>query len=235
VVLTNPPFGTRGANQAPEREDFIVATSNKQLNFIQHVMSILRPGGRAAIVVPDNCLFADQAGAVFDDLTKTCDLHTVLRLPNGTFTPYSAGTKTNVIFFTKGEPTEATWVYDARTNVPHITKKDRPLSAEHFAEFELCFGDDPFGRATRSPKDSPKTKKGYLGGGRWRRFSIAEVREKNFKIDSLKWLRDESLEDASDLPEPEELATDAISELTAAVTELNEIVAMLENGNGGKS
>jgi len=232
VVLTNPPFGTRGANQAPEREDFIVATSNKQLNFIQHVMSILRPGGRAAIVVPDNCLFADQAGAVFDDLTKTCDLHTVLRLPNGTFTPYSAGTKTNVIFFTKGEPTEATWVYDARTNVPHITKKDRPLSAEHFAEFERCFGDDPFGRATRSEKDSPQTKKGYLGGGRWRKFSIAEIREKNFKIDSLKWLRDESLEDASDLPEPEELATDAISELTAAVSELNEIVAMLENGNG---
>lgn len=231
VVLTNPPFGTRGANQAPEREDFLIATSNKQLNFIQHVMSILRPGGRAAIVVPDNCLFADQAGAVFDDLTKTCDLHTVLRLPNGTFTPYSAGTKTNVIFFTKGEPTETTWVYDARTNVPHITKKDRPLSAEHFVEFEHCFGDDPFGRATRSQKDSPETKKGYLGGGRWRKFSIAEIREKNFKIDSLKWLRDESVEDASDLPEPEELATDAISELTAAVGELNEIVAMLENGN----
>ena len=232
VVLTNPPFGTRGANQAPEREDFIVTTSNKQLNFVQHVMSILRPGGRAAVVVPDNCLFADQAGSVFDDLTKTCDLHTVLRLPNGTFTPYSAGTKTNVIFFTKGESTETTWVYDARTNVPHLTKKDRPLSAEHFAEFERCFGDNPLGRAKRSEKDSPTTKKGYLGGGRWRKFSIAEIRERNFKIDSLKWLRDESLEDASDLPEPEELATDAISELTAAVGELNEIVAMLENGNG---
>jgi len=232
VVLTNPPFGTRGANQAPEREDFIVATSNKQLNFVQHVMSILRPGGRAAIVVPDNCLFADQAGSVFDDLTKTCDLHTVLRLPNGTFTPYSAGTKTNVIFFTKGEPTETTWVYDARTNVPHITKKDRPLSAKHFAEFERCFGEDPFGRAKRSEKGSPTTKKGYLGGGRWKKFSIAEIRERNFKIDSLKWLRDESLEDASDLPEPEELATDAISELTAAVSDLNAIVAMLENGNG---
>ena len=235
VVLTNPPFGTRGANQAPEREDFIVATSNKQLNFIQHVMSILRPGGRAAIVVPDNCLFADQAGSVFDVLTRTCDLHTVLRLPNGTFTPYSAGTKTNVVFFTKGEPTETTWVYDARTNVPHITKKDRPLSAEHLAEFERCFRDDPFGRAKRSEKHSPEGAKGYLGGGRWRKFSIAEIRERSFKIDSLKWLRDESLEDASDLPEPEELATDAISELTAAVGELNEIVAMLENGNGGEA
>lgn len=231
VVLTNPPFGTRGANQAPEREDFVVATSNKQLNFIQHVMSILRPGGRAAIVVPDNCLFADQAGAVFDDLTKTCDLHTVLRLPNGTFTPYSAGTKTNVIFFTKGEPTQTTWVYDGRTNVPHITKKDRPLSADHLAEFERCFGDDPFARGKRTEKDSPAGDNGYHGGNRWRPFAIAQVRERNFKIDSLKWLRDESLEDASDLPEPEELATDAISELTAAVNELKEVVVMLENGN----
>ncbi len=234
VVLTNPPFGTRGANQAPERGDFIVVTSNKQLNFIQHVMSILRPGGRSAIVVPDNCLFADQAGLVFDDLTKTCDLHTILRLPNGTFTPYSAGTKTNLIFFTKGQPTQITWIYDARTNVPHITKKDRPLTAEHFIEFERCFGDDPFARAKRSKKTSPTTKKGYLGGNRWRKFSIAEVRARNFKIDSLKWLRDESLEDTSELPEPEELATDAISELTTAFVELNEIVAMLENGNGTK-
>ena len=87
VVLTNPPFGTRGANQAPERDDFTVATSNKQLNFLQHVLTILKPGGRAAVVVPDNCLFADAAGDVFKILTEDCDLHTVLRLPNGTFTP----------------------------------------------------------------------------------------------------------------------------------------------------
>jgi len=91
VVLTNPPFGTKGANQSPGREDFLIETSNKQLNFIQHVMTILKPGGRAAIVVPDNVLFADQAGAVFEDLTKQCALHTVLRLPNGTFSPYSPG------------------------------------------------------------------------------------------------------------------------------------------------
>ena len=102
VVLTNPPFGTKGANQAPDREDFIVATSNKQLNFVQHVMTILKPGGRAAMVVPDNVLFADQAGEVFEILMEDCDLHTVLRCPRGTFTPYTQGTKTNVIFFTKG-------------------------------------------------------------------------------------------------------------------------------------
>jgi type I restriction enzyme M protein len=102
IVLTNPPFGTKGANQAPEREDFTVSTSNKQLNFIQHVLTILKPGGRAAVVLPDNCLFADKAGEVFKILTEDCDLHTVLRLPRGTFTPYSAGVKANVAFFVKG-------------------------------------------------------------------------------------------------------------------------------------
>ena len=126
VCLTNPPFGTKGADQIPTRDDFTVTTTNKQLNFIQHVMSTLKPGGRAAVVVPDNCLFADQAGEVFEILTENCDLHTVLRLPNGTFTPYAAGVKTNVIFFTKGQPTQTTWIYDARTNVPRVTKKARP-------------------------------------------------------------------------------------------------------------
>ena len=91
MVLTNPPFGTRGANQAPDRDDFTVATSNKQLNFVQHVLTILKPGGRAAVVLPDNCLFEDQAGEVFKILTEDCDLHTVLRLPRGTFTPVQPG------------------------------------------------------------------------------------------------------------------------------------------------
>ena len=147
--MTNPPFGTKGANQAPNRDDFTVSTSNKQLNFVQHVMSILKPGGRAAIVVPDNVLFADQAGEVFKILTEDCDLNTVLRLPNGTFTPYSPGTKTNVIFFTKGLRTENVWIYDARTNVPRITKKDRPLTPQHFAEIEKCFGPNPEGHSKR--------------------------------------------------------------------------------------
>ena len=224
VILTNPPFGTKGANQVPERDDFVIATSNKQLNFLQHVMTILKPGGRAAVVVPDNCLFADQAGEVFKIITEDCNLHTVLRLPNGTFTPYSPGTKTNVVFFTKGTPTETTWVYDARTNVPRITKKDRPLSPKHFKEFEHCFGKDPYGRAKRKAADSQDD--------RWRSFTIDEVKKRDYKIDGLKWLRDESLDDGDDLPEPEELATDAIAELEAAVEELNAIVVALENDNG---
>jgi type I restriction enzyme M protein len=228
VVLTNPPFGTRGANQAPDRDDFTVSTSNKQLNFVQHVLTILKPGGRAAIVLPDNCLFADQAGEVFKILTEDCDLHTVLRLPRGTFTPYSPGVKANVVFFTKGAKTEQTWIYDARTNVPGITKKDRPLTPAHFAEFEKCYGGNPNGRAgsvsarKRKPADSKED--------RWRSFSIAEVKERDFKLDSFKWLKEESLEDADDLPEPEELATDAIAELEGAVDELNAVLALLENG-----
>jgi type I restriction enzyme M protein len=223
-VLTNPPFGTKGANQAPNRDDFTVATSNKQLNFVQHVMSILKPGGRAAVVVPDNVLFADQAGEVFKILTEDCDLHTVLRLPNGTFTPYSPGTKTNVIFFTKGYATETVWVYDARTNVPRITKKDRPLTPQHFAEFEACYGSNPNGNPKRKPGDSKED--------RWRSFSIREVKDRGFKIDSLKWLKDENLSDSDCLPEPEELATDAIAELRAAIEDLSAVLVALENGNG---
>lgn len=222
VVLTNPPFGTKGANQAPHREDFVVETSNKQLNFIQHVMTILKPGGRAAVVVPDNVLFADAAGEVFKVLCEDCDLHTVLRLPDGTFTPYSPGTKTNVIFFTKGIPTDHTWVYDGRTNVAKITKKDRPLTKEHFAEFERCYGEDPNGRSPRRPEDSAED--------RWRSFHITELRERDYKIDSLKWLRDESLSDGDDLPAPEELAAEAIDELEAAVEDLNAILEMMGNG-----
>ena len=222
MVLTNPPFGTKGANQTPHREDFVVETSNKQLNFIQHVMTILKPGGRAAVVVPDNVLFADQAGELFKVLCEDCDLHTVLRLPDGTFTPYSPGTKTNVIFFTKGVPTEQTWVYDARTNVPKITKKERPLTEEHFAEFERCYGDDPNGRSPRRVEDSAED--------RWRSFHITELQERDYKIDSLKWLQDDSLLDSDDLPDPEELAAEAIDELEAAVEELNAILEMMGNG-----
>jgi len=225
-ILTNPPFGTKGANQAPNRDDFTVSTSNKQLNFVQHVMSILKPGGRAAIVVPDNVLFADQAGEVFKILTEDCDLHTVLRLPNGTFTPYSPGTKTNVIFFTKGYQSETVWVYDARTNVPRITKKDRPLIPQHFDEFEVCYGPNPNSSPKRDHRDSKED--------RWRFFSISEVKERDFKIDSLKWLKDESLDDANELPEPEELATDAIAELEEAIEKLNNIILMLENNNNSK-
>jgi type I restriction enzyme M protein len=223
VVMTNPPFGTKGANQAPTRDDFTVSTSNKQLNFVQHVMTVLKPGGRAAVVVPDNCLFADQAGEVFKILTEDCNLHTVLRLPNGTFTPYSPGTKTNVIFFTKGYATDTTWIYDGRTNVASLTKKDRKLTPEQFHEFERCYGADPNGKAKRNSKDSTED--------RWRSFPVEEIKRQDFKIANLKWLRDESFDDSDDLPEPAELARDAIAELEAAVEELNGVLSALQGDN----
>jgi type I restriction enzyme M protein len=220
VILTNPPFGTRGANQAPDRDDFVVSTSNKQLNFIQHVLTTLKPGGRAAIVVPDNVLFASQAGEVFQVLLEDCDLHTVIRCPRGTFSPYTEGTKTNVIFFTKGRPTERTWIYDARANVPKINKKSRPLTAEHLAEFEICYGSEPNGRSQRSENDSKE--------GRWRSFTLEEVKSKHFKLDAFKWIRDEELDDPDDLPEPDELITEAMEEIQLALDDLADVQVLLE-------
>jgi type I restriction enzyme M protein len=220
VILTNPPFGTKGSGQAPVRDDFVVETSNKQLNFVQHVITLLKPGGRAAVVVPDNVLFADQAGEVFKVLMEDCNVHTVLRCPRGTFAPYTAGTKTNVLFFTKGQPTTRLWLYDARANVPTITKKSRPLTAAHFAEFERCYGDDSNGKAQRTEGDSTDD--------RWRSFGPEEIIERGYKIDSFKWLRDEELDDPDEILDPAELVTDAIGELQAAVLELHALQKLLD-------
>ncbi|GAB6274634.1 MAG: class I SAM-dependent DNA methyltransferase [Peptococcaceae bacterium] len=223
-ILTNPPFGTKGANQAPERDDFTIETSNKQLNFVQQVMNILKPGGRAAIVLPDNCLFEDKAGEVFEILMQDCNLHTVLRLPRGTFTPYSQGIKANVIFFQKGLPTENVWIFDARSNVPGITKKERPLTTQHFAEFEQYYGDNPNGQSPRTDQGKER---------RFRKFHLSEIKERNYKLD-ITWLKDENLEDAGELPEPQDLTAEAIAELEAAVDELKEILHLVEmNGEDG--
>lgn len=223
-ILTNPPFGTKGANQAPERDDFTIATSNKQLNFVQHVVNILKRGGRAAMVLPDNCLFEDKAGEVFEILMQDCNLHTILRLPRGTFTPYSPGVKANVIFFQKGMKTENVWIFDARSNVPGITKKERPLTPEHFSEFEASYGKDPNGLSAR-------TDTGEMG--RFRKFHMSDIKDRGYKLD-ITWLRDESLEDANDLPEPQDLAAEAITELEAVVDDLRDIVEMLEREEGAE-
>jgi len=222
-ILTNPPFGTKGANQVPDREDFTIETSSKQLNFVQHILTILKPGGRATVVLPDNCLFEDKAGEVFEILMHDCNLHTILRLPRGTFTPYSQGVKANVVFFQKGLPTENVWIYDTRSNVPGITKKDRPLTAQHFEEFEKCYRNDPNGRSER--KD--------LGlEARFRKFHISEIKERNYKLD-ITWLKDESLEDADEMPEPQDLVSEAVAELEAAVDDLKEILRLIESGEEG--
>ncbi len=217
-ILTNPPFGTKGANQAPTRDDFTVKTSNKQLNFVQHVVAVLKPGGRAAMVLPDNVLFSDEASEVFKNLMEDCHLHTLLRLPNGTFTPYSQGVKANVLFFRKGLATEETWIYDCRSNIPGVTKKDRPLTAKMFEDFEACYGADPNGLGKRID-----------GGenGRFRRFGIGAIKERRYNLD-ISWLRDDSLEDPESLPEPHILAADAITELGACIDELQEILDFID-------
>lgn len=217
-ILTNPPFGTKGANQAPTREDFTVSTSNKQLNFIQHVLTILKLGGRAAVIVPDNVLFEEKAAEVFEILMKDCDVHTVVRLPNGTFSPYSPGVKANILFFTKGASTKTLWIYDARTNVPSITKKDRPLIAGHFEEFEKCFGSDPNGRSERKETE------------RFKKFSFEEIRDRGFHLD-IKWLKSDEIDEDASL-DPEELI-ESIKESEHKIHEhLEKIQEVLSNGNG---
>ncbi|OGW81014.1 MAG: restriction endonuclease subunit S [Omnitrophica bacterium RIFCSPLOWO2_12_FULL_44_17] len=221
-ILTNPPFGTKGANQAPERGDFTISTSNKQLNFIQHVVNVLKPGGRAAMVLPDNCLFEDKAGEVLEILMQDCNLHTILRLPRGTFTPYSQGVKANAIFFQKGAATENVWIFDARSNVEGITKKDRPLSEKHFEEFVKCYGNEPNGQSKRTDS-GPE--------GRFKKFHISEIKERKYKLD-ITWLKDDSLEDSDELPEPQDLASEAITELEAVVDNLREIIDLVEKEEG---
>jgi len=174
------------------------------------------------MVVPDNVLFAQQAADVFQVLMEDCDLHTVLRCPPGTFSPYTEGTKTNVIFFTKGRATEQTWIYDARANVQKVNKS-RPLTPKHFEAFEDCYGDDPNGHRNRNESASID--------GRWRRFSLEEINAHHYKLDSFKWLRDEGADDSEDSPEPGELITEAMEELQLALDALIDIQQLLE-GSG---
>lgn len=217
-ILSNPPFGTRGASQQPARADFPVATSNKQLNFLQHIHTILKPGGRAAVVLPDNCLFEERAAEVISMLMAGCDVHTILRLPRGTFTPYSQGVKANVLFFTKGRPTAATWIFDARANVEGITKKDRPLAASHFADFEKCFGSSPDGVSPR--KDTGAT-------GRFRRFPLSEIRSRGYKLD-ITWLKEASGDSYSSGKSSADILRDIIASVDSLALSLRESLRLLE-------
>src|SRR6476660_2695074 len=171
LVLTNPPFGTKKGGGRPTRSDFSVTadTSNKQLAFVEHVVRALKPGGRAAVVVPDNVLFEDNTGRRLRSwLMDLCDLHTILRLPTGIF--YSQGVKTNVLFFTRGKTdkanTTAVWVYDMRADAPAFGKT-RTLTVQDFADFEKAYGNDPNGGAKR--KDQGEE-------GRWRCFTREAIR-----------------------------------------------------------
>ena len=211
VVLTNPPFGTKKGGERATRDDFTYTTSNKQLNFLQHIYRSLKHDGkaRAAVVLPDNVLFADGDGqAIRRDLMEKCDLHTILRLPTGIF--YAQGVKTNVLFFTRGESdhdnTQEVWFYDLRTNMPSFGKT-HPLRKEDFADFVKAYESDD----RKSVDDE-----------RWQCFTREEIAAKDDSLD-LGLIKDDSIIDYEDLPDPVESAESAITNLKDAVQLLQEV------------
>ena len=217
VVLANPPFGTKKGGGLPTRSDFSYPTSNKQFAFLQHIYRGLTPGGRAGVVLPDNVLFEGNVGKqIRADLMDKCRLHTILRLPTGIF--YAQGVKTNVLFFERGHTptgnTKEVWVYDLRANMPQFGKRT-PFTMEHLVPFMNAYGSQRNGT-------SPRVDEGETG--RFRRFTREQIAERGDSLD-ISWLKDDSAEDAADLPEPAVLAQAAMQELEHAMTELDAILA----------
>jgi len=237
LVLTNPPFGRKSsvlvvsAEGEQEREDLIVvredfwaSTSNKQLNFVQHVYTLLKMNGRAAVVVPDNVLFEGGAGeTVRRNLLRQCDVHTLLRLPTGIF--YAQGVKANVLFFDRKPGREQPWtstlsIYDLRTNM-HFTLKTNPLQRSDLDDFVHCFSPD--NRHQRAPtwsEDNPE--------GRWRSYSYEELMQRDKANLDIFWLKDQSLEDSANLPEPDVIAEEIAEDLRAALEQFEAIQADLQ-------
>ncbi|HOS04947.1 MAG TPA: class I SAM-dependent DNA methyltransferase [Syntrophorhabdaceae bacterium] len=231
MVLTNPPFGKKssitivnGEGKADkesliyERPDFWATTSNKQLNFVQHVKTLLKMNGKAAVVVPDNVLFEGGAGeTVRKKLLHECDVHTLLRLPTGIF--YAQGVKANVLFFDRKPAserpwTEAVWIYDLRTNM-HFTLKTNTLKYEDLKDFIACY--NPENRHERRESE------------RFKRFSFDELMQRDKVSLDIFWLKDESLEDSENLPAPEVLGRDIVENLEVALEQFTSITEELEN------
>ncbi|MEM1971201.1 MAG: class I SAM-dependent DNA methyltransferase [Candidatus Nitrosocaldaceae archaeon] len=235
MVLTNPPFGkkssiiiTNGDGERVERDsimyersDFWATTSNKQLNFLQHVKTLLKINGRAAIVVPDNVLFEGGAGeTIRRKLLHECNVHTLLRLPTGIF--YAQGVNANVLFFERKQAserpwTEKLWIYDLRTN-KHFTLKTNPLRYEDLQDFIRCYNADNI-------YDRKET-------DRFRAFTYDELIKRDKVNLDIFWLKDKSLEDAENLPEPEELAEDIVENLESALEQFRDIHEELQVRHG---
>lgn len=250
VILANPPFGTsKGGDASITRDDLTYKTSNKQLAFLQHIYRNLKPGGRAAVVLPDNVLFEAGVGTdVRRDLMNKCNLHTILRLPTGIF--YAQGVKTNVLFFTKGSATdkyqeenctEHVWVYDLRTNMPSFGKRT-PFGDQHLKPFEGVYGDNPNGDSERKegeysfhsedielPEHSDENEgiDPRLAHSRWRSFSRQWIAEHKGDSLDISWLKDSDSVDAANLPEPSVLAGEAMGELVQALGELDALMREL--------
>lgn len=239
-VLTNPPFGKKSSitftNEEGETEDedlvynrseFWTTSSNKQLNFVQHIYTILNSTGKAAVVVPDNVLFEGGAGeTVREQLLQNTDLHTILRLPTGIF--YKQGVKANVIFFDKRpaspeRQTREVWIYDFRTNI-HFTLKQNPLKESDLDDFVACF--NPENRHQRKETWSEENP-----DGRWRRFTIEEIWKRDKKSLDIFWVKDKSLADLDNLPEPDVLAEDIIENLQSALEGFQALQAKLSKKN----
>lgn len=237
LILANPPFGTKMGGGIPTRDDLVHYTSNKQLAFL-HLMyhKMLKPGGRTAVILPDNVLFESGTGkTIRNDLMEKCNLHTILRLPTGIF--YAAGVKTNVLFFSKPEDvrkdkaqTKNVWVYDLRSNMPMFGKRT-VLGRDHFNEFFDAVGNnlttvDEKARAKFITEHNDGSEIGNVDTCRLRCFSREEIAKKDDSLD-LAWIRDDSTEDASTLPEPDVLINEAIEEMSGAMLELKSILVEL--------
>lgn len=238
-VLTNPPFGKKSSitftNEEGEqededlvynRQDFWTTSSNKQLNFVQHINTILAATGKAAVVVPDNVLFEGGAGEIIrKKLLQTADLHTILRLPTGIF--YKPGVKANVIFFDKkpASPemqTREVWIYDFRTNV-HFTLKKNPMRDSDLDDFVECYNpEDRHKRQETWSEDNPD--------GRWRRFKIDEILARDKTSLDIFWIKDRSLADLDNLSSPDELADDIIENLQSALESFQALQGKLKKG-----
>ena len=236
-VLANPPFGKKSSmsftNDEGEqetddltynRQDFWATTSNKQLNFVQHIRTMLKTTGRAAVVVPDNVLFEGGAGEIIrKKLLANTDLHTILRLPTGVF--YAQGVKANVIFFDNREAspnpwTKDIWYYDYRTNIHHTLKKNT-MRFDNLAQFIKCY--QPQNRHKRKPTwDEEKNP-----DGRWRKYTYDELIARDKTSLDIFWLKDKSLTDLDNLPESDVLAQDIIENLEAGLDSFRQVLAGL--------
>ena len=236
-ILANPPFGkkssitvTNGLGEQEKedmpynRQDFWVTTSNKQLNFLQHIKTSLRETGKAAVVLPDNVLFEGGAGeTVRKKILETTNLHTILRLPTGIF--YANGVKANVLFF-DGKPaskdpwTKEVWVYDYRTNVHHTLKKN-PLKLEDLRDFIKLYNRDNIAKRKETySAENPE--------GQWRKFTYEEIIARDKTSLDISWIKDKSLADLDNLPDPDELANEIIENIEAGLDSFRAIVASLK-------
>lgn len=221
VILANPPFGTRPAGSVEiDRQDFYVETKNNQLNFLQHMMVMLKNGGRAAVVLPDNVLFEGGAGeTIREELLKNFNLHTILRLPTGIF--YAQGVKANVLFFTKGTPTKDIWFFDYRTGVKH-TLATNPMLRHHLDEFVECYKADNINARieTYNAETNPN--------GRWRKYDVDEVMKRDKTSLDISWIKLNDDDNDMSLAELMSNIQEKSDNISKAVAELQKLLANIE-------